>query len=118
MYSGRMTRVFPALALGLLVMAGGAWAQTAAPAPKSGQPAPSLEEVVRALEAAYGRINDLKADFEQTAFNKSLNQSIPAQGTVYLRRAASCAGSTPIPRPSRSSPTARRSGSTRRRWPR
>jgi len=86
MYSGRMTRVLPALALGLLVMAGGASAQTAAPAPKSGQPAPSLEEVVRALEAAYGRINDLKADFDQTAFNKSLNQSIPAQGTVYLKK--------------------------------
>ena len=86
MYSGRMTRVLPALALGLLVMAGGASAQTAAPAPKSGQPAPSLEEVIRGLETAYGRINDLKADFEQTAFNKSLNQSIPAQGTVYLKK--------------------------------
>jgi len=74
------------LALGLLVTAGGAWAQTPAPAPKSGQPAPSLDEVVRALESSYGRINDLKADFEQTAFNKSLNQSIPAKGTVYLKK--------------------------------
>jgi outer membrane lipoprotein carrier protein len=86
MYSGRMTRVLSVLALGLLVTAGGAWAQTATPAPKSGQPAPSLDEVVRALEGAYTRINDLKADFEQTAFNKSLNQSIPAQGTVYLKK--------------------------------
>jgi len=86
MYSERMTRMLVTLVLGLLVTAGGAWAQPAAPAPKSGPPAPSLEEVVRALETAYGRINDLKADFEQTAFNKSLNQSIPAQGTVYLKK--------------------------------
>ncbi len=82
----RMIRMLPALALGLLVAAGGAWAQTAAPPPKGGQPAPSLDEVVKALETNYGRINDLKADFEQTAFNKSLNQSIPAQGTVYLKK--------------------------------
>jgi outer membrane lipoprotein carrier protein len=86
MYSERMIRILFVLALALLVTGGGAWAQTAAPAPKSGQPALSIEEVVRGLETAYGRINDLKADFEQTAFNKSLNQSIPAQGTVYLKK--------------------------------
>lgn len=88
MYSESVLRTLGALALTVSVLGGaaGAWAQTAAPAPKSGQPAPSLEEVVRALEAAYGRINDLKADFEQTAFNKSLNQSIPARGTVYLKK--------------------------------
>jgi len=86
MYSERMIRMLPVLAWAVLVTAGGAWAQTAAPAPKSGQPASSLEEVIRGLETAYGRINDLKADFEQTAFNKSLNQSIPAQGTVYLKK--------------------------------
>jgi outer membrane lipoprotein carrier protein len=61
----------------------------AAPAPAQApatRQAPSLEEVIRNIEAAYGRINDLKAEFSQTAFNKSLNQSIPAQGTVYLKK--------------------------------
>ena len=50
------------------------------------QAAPSLDDVVRGLEGAYGKMNDLKAEFDQTAFNKSLNQSIPAKGTVYLKR--------------------------------
>ena len=46
----------------------------------------SLDEAVRGLEGAYGKMNDLKAEFDQTAFNKSLNQSIPAKGTVYLKK--------------------------------
>ena len=52
------------------------------------QPAagPSLDDVVRGLEGAYGKITDLKADFSQNAFNKSLNQSIPATGSVFLKR--------------------------------
>jgi outer membrane lipoprotein carrier protein len=49
-------------------------------------PAPSLDDAVKGLEGAYGKMNDLKAEFDQTAFNKSLNQSIPAKGTVYLKR--------------------------------
>jgi outer membrane lipoprotein carrier protein len=49
-------------------------------------PAQTLEDVVRDLEAAYGRVVDLRAEFTQTAFNKSLNQTIPAQGVVYLKR--------------------------------
>ncbi len=48
--------------------------------------AQSLDDVVRDLEAAYGRMTDLRAEFTQTAFNKSLNQTIPAQGTVYLKK--------------------------------
>ena len=48
--------------------------------------APSLDDAVKGLEGAYGKMNDLKAEFDQTAFNKSLNQSIPAKGTVYLKR--------------------------------
>ena len=48
--------------------------------------AATLDEVVRDLEAAYSRVTDLKADFTQSAFNKSLNQTIPAQGTVYLKK--------------------------------
>ena len=61
-----------------LVVATGASAQTPA--------ASNLDDVVRGLEAAYGRINDLKAEFSQNAFNKSLNQSIPASGAVYLKK--------------------------------
>jgi outer membrane lipoprotein carrier protein len=46
----------------------------------------SLDDAVRGVEGAYGRMTDLKAEFTQTAFNKSLNQTIPASGTVYLKR--------------------------------
>ena len=46
----------------------------------------SLDEVLREVEAVYGRLADLRADFTQTAFNKSLNQTIPARGTVYLKK--------------------------------
>ena len=52
----------------------------------SAVPAETLEDVVRDLEAAYSRVTDLRAEFTQTAFNKSLNQTIPAQGTVYLKK--------------------------------
>ena len=48
--------------------------------------AANLDDVVRDLEASYTKVTDLKADFSQSAFNKSLNQTIPAQGTVYLKK--------------------------------
>ena len=48
--------------------------------------AQSLDDVLREVEGVYGRMNDLRADFTQTAFNKSLNQTIPAKGTVYLKK--------------------------------
>jgi outer membrane lipoprotein carrier protein len=80
MYSGAMPRRIAVLLLGLLV------AGLATGVGHAAAPAPSLDEVVKNLEGAYGRLNDLKADFDQTAFNKSLNQSIPAQGTVYLKK--------------------------------
>lgn len=48
--------------------------------------AANLDEVVRGLEGAYGQLNDLKAEFTQSAFNKSLNQTIPAAGTVFLKK--------------------------------
>jgi outer membrane lipoprotein carrier protein len=51
-----------------------------------GVEAQSLDEVIRGVEAAYGRMNDLKAEFSQSSFNKSLNQTIPAQGVVSLKR--------------------------------
>lgn len=63
--------------LGVLVLAASAAAQT---------PAVTLDEAIRGVEAAYGRMTDLKADFTQTAFNKSLNQTIPASGKVYLKK--------------------------------
>jgi outer membrane lipoprotein carrier protein len=70
-----------------------AQAPSAAPAP-AGEPRPgaapagalTLETVVRGLETAYGRMQDLKGEFSQTAFNKSLNQTIPAHGTMFMKR--------------------------------
>ena len=64
-----------ALTLALLV--------AVATAPAAAQ---SLDDVVREIETVYGRMTDLRADFTQTAFNKSLNQTIPARGTVYLKK--------------------------------
>lgn len=83
----QMHRSLVALIVILLVIgaAVGVSAQAATQA-RAGQPAPTLEDVVKGLEAAYGKLNDLKAEFDQTAYNKSLNQSIPAQGTVYLKK--------------------------------
>jgi outer membrane lipoprotein carrier protein len=69
----------------LLIPAVPAAAQTT-PTPTKTAPAQSLDDVVRGLEGAYGRITDLKADFSQSAFNKSLNQTIPATGSVYLKK--------------------------------
>jgi outer membrane lipoprotein carrier protein len=47
---------------------------------------PTLDEVIGHIEETYAKLTDLKAAFGQTAFNKSLNQSIPAEGTVYLKK--------------------------------
>ena len=68
-------RAVAALTLALLVLA------TTVPAA-----AQSLDDVVREIESVYSRMTDLRADFTQTAFNKSLNQTIPARGTVYLKK--------------------------------
>ena len=54
-------------------------------APASAQTV-SLDDAVRGVEGAYGKMTDLKADFTQTAFNKSLNQTIPAAGKVFLKK--------------------------------
>ena len=51
-----------------------------------GVEAQTLDEVIRGVEAAYGRMTDLRAEFSQSSFNKSLNQTIPAQGVVSLKR--------------------------------
>jgi outer membrane lipoprotein carrier protein len=73
-----MRRLCATLLVCVLAMTAPAAAQTA--------PAQSLDDVVRGLEGAYGKINDLKAEFSQNAFNKSLNQSIPASGSVFLKK--------------------------------
>ena len=79
--------------------------------------APTLDDVIRGLEHAYGRMTDLTAQFSQTAFNKSLNTTIPAQGAVYLKRGGKLRWEYSEPTNKRSSPTARRSGCTRRAQP-
>ena len=48
--------------------------------------AQSLEAVVAGVEGAYARLAYLRADFTQQAFNKSLGQTIKAEGIVYLKR--------------------------------
>jgi outer membrane lipoprotein carrier protein len=68
-----MVKVVAALTLCVLATVGSAAAQT-------------LDDVVRDIEVAYSRMTDLRADVAQTAFNKSLNQTIPARGTVYLKK--------------------------------
>lgn len=72
-----MLRAVTVLTIALLIAA----------APRAaGAQTQSLDDVVREIENVYGRMTDLRADFTQTAFNKSLNQSIPARGTVYLKK--------------------------------
>jgi outer membrane lipoprotein carrier protein len=63
------------LTLGLLVLF--------APSPARAQ---SLDEVVNGVEATYGKIVDLRAEFTQVARNKSLGQDIKAEGTVLLKK--------------------------------
>ncbi|MGH7317226.1 MAG: LolA family protein, partial [Candidatus Rokuibacteriota bacterium] len=53
------------------------------PAPVAAQ---SLDEVVSGVEATYGKIVDLRAEFTQTARNKSLGQDIKAEGIVLLKK--------------------------------
>ena len=48
--------------------------------------AQSLDEVVNGVEATYGKIVDLRAEFVQTARNKSLGQDIKAEGIVLLKK--------------------------------
>lgn len=54
------------------------------PGPASAVPA--LDEAVQSLEAAYRQIADLKARFQQAAFNRTLSQTLEAKGTLYLKK--------------------------------
>lgn len=55
-------------------------------APGAVAAAPTLEEAVASLEAVQRRVTDLKATFQQTSRNRSLNQTTDARGTLYLRK--------------------------------
>jgi len=70
-----------ALVLGLLL--GVALAPLLAVSPATAQ---ALEDVVKNVEGAYTKVQDLRADFLQAAFNKSLGQDIKSEGTVYLKK--------------------------------
>ncbi|HKA62857.1 MAG TPA: outer membrane lipoprotein carrier protein LolA [Methylomirabilota bacterium] len=48
--------------------------------------AQSLDEVVNGVESTYSKITDLRAEFTQTARNKSLGQDIKAEGIVLLKK--------------------------------
>jgi len=65
-------RWFAPLVLGLLWVSP-AWGQT-------------LDEVVTRLETTYRETRDLKAEFTQASFNKTINQTIPGEGTVWLKK--------------------------------
>jgi outer membrane lipoprotein carrier protein len=68
-------------ALGLVPGVAGLGLVTAAAAADA-----TLDEAIGRIEDTYAKLGDLKATFSQTAFNKSLNQTIPAEGTVYLKK--------------------------------
>lgn len=68
----------------------------AAAAPAHAQ---TLEEVVAGLEGAYARITDLRAEFTQNAFNRSLGQTIKAEGVVYLKKPGKMRWEYRIPSP-------------------
>jgi outer membrane lipoprotein carrier protein len=55
-------------------------------APATSGGAPSLDEAVQRLETTYRGVRDLKAGFEQAAFNRTLNQTLQAKGTIYLKK--------------------------------
>ena len=57
-----------------------------APAVPAGAAAPTLDDAVQRLETTYRGIRDLKAEFRQAAFNRTLNQTLEAKGTLYLKK--------------------------------
>ncbi len=48
--------------------------------------APSLDQALAAIERTYRGITDLKAPFQQSSFNRSLNQTVQAQGMLYFKK--------------------------------
>jgi outer membrane lipoprotein carrier protein len=59
----------------------------AAPLPASAAGAPpALDEAVQRLETTYQGIRDLQASFQQASFNRTLNQTLEAKGTLFLKK--------------------------------
>ncbi len=54
--------------------------------PGPGVAAVGLDEAVQRLETTYSRVADLKAVFEQAAFNRTLGRTVDAKGTLYLKK--------------------------------
>lgn len=54
--------------------------------PGPGAAAPGLDEAVGRLEAAYGRVQDLRAVFEQAALNRTLGRTVEARGTLSWKK--------------------------------
>jgi outer membrane lipoprotein carrier protein len=52
----------------------------------AGAAVPTLDDAVQRLETTYQGIRDLKAEFRQAAFNRTLNQTLEARGTLYLKK--------------------------------
>lgn len=48
--------------------------------------APALDEALQSLETAYRGVRDLKAGFQQAAFNRTMNYTLEAKGTLYLKK--------------------------------
>jgi outer membrane lipoprotein carrier protein len=48
--------------------------------------AQELDQVVAGVEATYGRVSALRAEFTQVAHNRSLGQDIKAEGVVFLKK--------------------------------
>src|SRR5258705_10199670 len=74
--------------------------------------AQTLDEVVNGVEATYGKIVDLRAEFAQTARNKSLGQDIKAEGIVLLKKGGKMRWDYKSPARHKFSPTAPRPWST------
>ncbi len=68
--------------IGRLALVVAALVLAAAPAARGQE----LDQVVAGIEATYGKITDLRAEFTQVANNKSLGQDIKAEGIVYLKK--------------------------------
>jgi outer membrane lipoprotein carrier protein len=47
---------------------------------------PTLDEAVQHLETTYKAVRDLKASFQQAAFNRTLNRTQEAKGTLFLKK--------------------------------
>src|SRR5688500_3288779 len=47
---------------------------------------PTLDDVFRGVEAAYGKMTDLRGELTESALNKRLNQTLAGKGVVYSKQ--------------------------------